>query len=234
MFSDIINFFSNGKNYPWIVIPLSICYSLQSMNYNNLAEVSTTYRLSPPLCWSPDLIGYYPATYLVQFVGTVVFLKVFKSCLNDLVSVILGGISYSIPMLINAFAVTTWFIFAGNLFGVVSPLPAIIFRSTLSRLVSANDQGILFAFMSCVENLGGLGGSFLFNSVYAATVGYFRGIVYLVAVGIELFLVLVYSAVYVKCNIRGNLNQVYEEVVDDKTSTTEVEVGDNNEGTAVA
>ncbi|XP_078078327.1 lysosomal proton-coupled steroid conjugate and bile acid symporter SLC46A3 isoform X2 [Mustelus asterias] len=64
---------------------------------------------------------------------------------------------------------------------VFATMPFPVLRSMMSKLVLPKDQGVLFAFVACLENVAGTISSTLFSSVYAATVDEFPGFSFLLA-----------------------------------------------------
>ena len=74
--------------------------------------------------------------------------------------------------------------------------PAVL-RSIISRLTSPADQGSVFAVVACAEGLSGMCGNLIVTNIYSATVGSYRGAVYLVECGIEVLSIIVFGYVFI-------------------------------------
>ena len=70
--------------------------------------------------------------------------------------------------------------------------PAIL-RSIASRLASPADQGSLFAVIACAESISGMLGTYIMTTIYSATVGSFRGAVFIVASGMEVVTLIIFG-----------------------------------------
>ncbi len=53
---------------------------------------------------------------------------------------------------------------------MLTSIPVVVLRSTISKLTTVQDQGSVFALGALVQSVAGLAGSFVFNGVYTATV----------------------------------------------------------------
>ena len=60
----------------------------------------------------------------------------------------------------------------------------------MSRMVVQTNQGSLFALISLAQNTSFFVGSAIFNSVYAATVDTYRGIVYFLMMGVQVLVII--------------------------------------------
>ncbi|XP_078078324.1 lysosomal proton-coupled steroid conjugate and bile acid symporter SLC46A3 isoform X1 [Mustelus asterias] len=151
-----------------------------------LAEIGTSgiitlYELNTPLCWNEILIGYGSAagltTFLTSFLGVILFSRYFQ----DSLIVLIGILSFAGGMIMTIFATTTLLMFLVRVVSVFATMPFPVLRSMMSKLVLPKDQGVLFAFVACLENVAGTISSTLFSSVYAATVDEFPGFSFLLA-----------------------------------------------------
>ncbi|XP_023930788.1 solute carrier family 46 member 3-like [Lingula anatina] len=74
-----------------------------------------------------------------------------------------------------ALAQTDTFIYIETAVGCLFMLAVPMLRTVLSKQVTNQEQGALFASISFMENAGGLIGSVVLNSIYSGTVAWFRG-----------------------------------------------------------
>ncbi len=103
------------ENRRWkIVSGLSIFLIISILDFGAV-EIITFYVLNPPFCWSSVVIGYFHSfAYLVQTIGSLVFLKLFYRCAGEYGLVLIScisGIGYYVML---ALARTTLMIFLGE------------------------------------------------------------------------------------------------------------------------
>ncbi|XP_030848584.1 proton-coupled folate transporter-like [Strongylocentrotus purpuratus] len=137
--------------------------------------------LSPPLCWTSIIVGFYVAcSLLLGSVGTMVGGKICSSMTDDLSIAQVGIWSSLIGLTFTAFGDSSFVLFIAATLGSFRFLTSPSMRSSLSKLTNENEQGAIMACAGCVESLGNLIGPSLFNLIYSLTLDYFRGLVFLV------------------------------------------------------
>ncbi|XP_054757537.2 proton-coupled folate transporter-like [Lytechinus pictus] len=137
--------------------------------------------LSPPLCWTSIIVGFYIASsFLFGSVGTLIGGKLFSGLTDDLTISQIGIWSSLIGLSFIAFGNSSLVLFLGAMLGSFRFLTSPSMRSRLSKLADEHEQGAVLACASCVESLGSLIGPSLYNLIYSLTLEYFRGIVFLV------------------------------------------------------
>lgn len=145
----------------------------------------TLYELNEPLCWSEILIGYGSALSTTAFLTSFLGLSAFMYCgMPQLVIVLVGILSAVSGMVLVAFANTTLWMFLARIPMLFTVMPFPVLRSMMSKIVSKSEQGALFACVSCLDSLTSNVAVAVFNSVYAATVGWFPGFTFLLAAGL--------------------------------------------------
>ncbi|GCB72936.1 hypothetical protein scyTo_0006544 [Scyliorhinus torazame] len=150
------------------------------------AGLFTLYELNTPLCWNEILIGYGSAAGLITFLTSFLGVTLFSRYLQDPCIVLIGMWSFVGGMIMAIFATTTLRMFLVRLVSLLAVMPFPVLRSMMSKLVSSKDQGVLFACVACLENVGGTLSSTIFNNVYAATVEGFAGFSFLLAACLSL------------------------------------------------
>ena len=102
-------------NRRWKIISSFLIFFLISVMDFGVVEIITFYVLNPPLCWNSVLIGYYTSfAYVLQTIGSLIFLKLFYRCLKEYGLVVvscLSGVGY---YLVLAQATTTLMVFIGE------------------------------------------------------------------------------------------------------------------------
>lgn len=128
--------------------------------------------------------------------------------LHDMTIVLLAGCSMLIQALLYFFATSTKFILATIFFNLFAVLFSQPLRSSMTKIVGEGDVGAVFA---CVGSLQAVFGflSPLYNKLYAATLDWNPGAVYLVASGFYLLMILIalYILIFLKGRKRINSGQ---------------------------
>lgn len=81
-------------------------------------DILTIYELSKPLCWDSKLIGYGSAAGHLQYLSSLLGLRLLQSCLADTWVAEVGLAFNILGMVIFAFATTTPLMFTGNVCGL--------------------------------------------------------------------------------------------------------------------
>uniref|UniRef100_A0A146Z6C9 Solute carrier family 46 member 3 n=1 Tax=Fundulus heteroclitus TaxID=8078 RepID=A0A146Z6C9_FUNHE len=164
---------------------LMIIFTSFSFAYIGGISLVTLYELNEPLCWTEILIGYGSAASTTVFLTSFAGVSVFTYCgVPRLLIVTLGILSVASGLILVAFAKTTVLMFVVRIPMLLSIMPFPVLRSVMSKIVSKSEQGALFAYLSFLESLFNNVGSAVFNSIYAATVGWYPGFAFLLAAGL--------------------------------------------------
>lgn len=145
----------------------------------------TLYELNAPLCWTEIMIGYGSAlgtmVFLTSFFGVMLFsyLKMPQTLI-----VLLGILSFMVGMVMVSFAKTTQMMFLARVPMLLCAMPFPVLRSMMSKIVSKAKQGALFACISCMESITTTVSIAAFNSIYAATVAWYSGFVFVLSAGL--------------------------------------------------
>lgn len=147
----------------------------------NIGSMDTLYQLHRPFCWNSKEIGNYNAirTAGTSFFG-VLLLKFLQCCMSDEKIGMMGILSQGVGLTFEAYIQVSWhFYFVPILLTPTSPFSAIV-RTMMSMLAGPDQQGAVFSSIAVVETLCNLVSTTAFNKIYAATVSYMPGAVYLV------------------------------------------------------
>ncbi|XP_023386351.1 proton-coupled folate transporter [Pteropus medius] len=147
-------------------------------------DILTIYELSKPLCWDSKLIGYGSAARHLQYLSSLLGLRLLQSCLADTWVAEIGLAFNILGMVVFAFATTTPLMFTGYGLLFLSLVITPIVRAKLSKLVSKSEQGALFSAVACMNSLAMLTASSIFNSLYPATLNFMKGFPFLLGAGL--------------------------------------------------
>ncbi|XP_071362369.1 lysosomal proton-coupled steroid conjugate and bile acid symporter SLC46A3 [Trachinotus anak] len=205
-----------------VLVLLMVIFSSFSFAYVGGISLMTLYELNEPLCWTEILIGYGSAlsttVFLISFMGVYAF----TSCgVPQLLIVLIGILSVVTGMILVAFAKTTFLMFLVRVPMLLSIMPFPVMRSMMSKIISKSEQGALFACLSFLESLTSNVSTAVFNSVYAATVAWYPGFIFLLSAGlcaIPLFVLGVVGLIGV--DVAEEVKKSEEDAVEDLNDNT--------------
>ncbi|RXN06869.1 solute carrier family 46 member 3-like protein [Labeo rohita] len=182
---SIYNLFAGGTSQKkWILVLLIVTFSSLSFVNTGGLSVITLYELNEPLCWSEILIGYGAAVSTSIFITSFIGVYLFSLCLPNIAIAFIGMLSVLISLLMTAFAKTTLMMFLVRIPAMFAIMPFPVLRSMMSKVVSKSEQGALFACVAFMENLSTNGSSAVFSRIYAATVAWCPGFIFLLGSGL--------------------------------------------------
>uniref|UniRef100_UPI0037E90665 lysosomal proton-coupled steroid conjugate and bile acid symporter SLC46A3 n=1 Tax=Semicossyphus pulcher TaxID=241346 RepID=UPI0037E90665 len=168
-----------------VLVLLLLIFLSFSFAYIGGVSLITLYELNKPLCWTEILIGYGAALSSTVFLTSFVGVSAFTYCgAPQLLIVLFGILSVSSGMILLGFTKTTLFMFLVRIPMFLAVMPYPVLRSMMSKIVSKSEQGALFACLCFLESLTSNVSSAVFNSVYAATVKWYPGFVFLLSAGL--------------------------------------------------
>ncbi|XP_039632613.1 solute carrier family 46 member 3 [Perca fluviatilis] len=168
-----------------VLVLLILIFTSFSFAYMGGISLMTLYELNKPLCWTEILIGYGSALSTTVFLTSFVGVSAFTYCgVPQLLIVLMGILSVISGMVLLAFAKTTLLMFLVRVPMLLSITPFPVLRSMISKIISKSEQGALFALLSFLDSLTSNVSVAVFNSVYAATVAWYPGFVFLLSAGL--------------------------------------------------
>ncbi|XP_067122721.1 probable peptidoglycan muropeptide transporter SLC46 [Centruroides vittatus] len=114
-------------------------------------------------------------------------LKVNDSCLGEI-----GSISMFLSNIIKGFAYKAWIYYLAGFTGALSGMSLFAVRSRISKIVSEDELGKIFAFLSSCESLVPVVSSLLFTQIFNATIHIFPGTAYVVAASFAILPIIVF------------------------------------------
>ncbi|XP_028278351.1 solute carrier family 46 member 3 [Parambassis ranga] len=186
MVCGVYNIFAGASfRFKTVLALLILIFTSFSFAYVGGISLMTLYELNKPLCWTEILIGYGSALSTTVFLASFVGVSAFTYCgVPQLLIVLFGILSVISGMVLVAFAKTTLMMFLVKVPMLLSIMPFPVLRSMMSKITSKSEQGALFACLSFLESLNNNVSSAVFNSIYAATVAWFPGFVFLLSAGL--------------------------------------------------
>uniref|UniRef100_A0A3B4AUE7 Uncharacterized protein n=1 Tax=Periophthalmus magnuspinnatus TaxID=409849 RepID=A0A3B4AUE7_9GOBI len=168
-----------------ILIMLLVAFTFFAFADIGGVSLITLYELNEPLCWTGIMIGYGSALGTMVFLTSFFGVMAFSYCKVPQTIIALMGISsFTIGMIIVSFSKTTEMIFLARIPMFLAAMPFPILRSMMSKIVSRAEQGALFACISCSESITNTVSIAAFNGIYAATVAWYSGFIFLLSAGL--------------------------------------------------
>lgn len=123
--------------------------------------------------WDANLYSYFKtyqsAAYVVMmFLGVPFFTKVLK--FRDTIIIMIGATAHATARFFYIFAQVGWLMYVGATVSSLGPVVAPVLRSMISKMVPAEERGIIFSFLSVFDNAVPLFSGVLYTLVYNATI----------------------------------------------------------------
>ncbi|XP_050406689.1 solute carrier family 46 member 3 isoform X1 [Patella vulgata] len=185
------------------------------------STLETIYQLGEPFCWDSIKIGYYGSIRLTAaFIFSIIALKILQYFVREEVIGIISCLASVSGFLLEGFADTSLMMYLVPVASLFATAVIPITRATMSKMTLPSQQGALFASIAIVEAIGNSASYTLYNSVYNATVEYYRGIVWFVMAGLAL-VTAVFLLTFIWTSNKGNIYPCYE---------AELTINDDNYG----
>lgn len=185
---------------PYINICLLLSFiSFIFIDLDYFGSVTVLYTKHHPLCWGPEIIGYYmTAKTAFASAGIVFTFKVLTKYIPETLVVIIGCVCFMVSDVILGFAKTTLAMF-------LSCIPAFFLavappgnQSIASKLVSTHEQGVLCSIIAVSEGLAKFLAPLTINTLYPVGLDklHLPGFVFFVEAGLLLVPVILFAVIH--------------------------------------
>ncbi|XP_013404803.1 proton-coupled folate transporter-like [Lingula anatina] len=167
-----------GTGRVWKLRLLLLVFLFCAIPVLSAGSLDILYVMNSPFCWDSEHIGYYNAVSFIGYeVCALAGLFAMRSWIkmSEVTVAMVSCISTLGARIMLALAQTDTFIYIETAVGCLFMLAVPMLRTVLSKQVTNQEQGALFASISFMENAGGLIGSVVLSSIYSGTVEWFRG-----------------------------------------------------------
>lgn len=142
------------------------------------------YVLNLPFCWTSKTIGIFISVQIaIRCFCAVVLVKLMQGYISDIGLAILGNVSNFIYYIFIALARNNTFMYIATALGILASTVLPNARSAMSKLVSKEEHGPLFASVSFIEMASTTSFVLIFNTVYSVTLSIMPGIVFFLLAG---------------------------------------------------
>ncbi|KAK3093448.1 hypothetical protein FSP39_015848 [Pinctada imbricata] len=155
---------------------------------------NSLFLFNKPFCWSELHYTIFEFTRtIIRWICSVLTVYSANRCIaqnKDIELIILGSLSYFTSYIVFGTSVESWMVYISAVLGAVCLLSIPITRSIMSRLTKGDEQGSLFAGVSCIEMLSTSISSVMFGGIYKDTVAIYPGIAYLLMSGVFVVIII--------------------------------------------
>lgn len=147
-------------------------------------NVQTLFLLHKPLCWSELHVQVFTClSMLINYGSVIIAVKILHKFYHDYGIVVAGVFTAIAASITFALGREDWIIYIYVPIGVMTYSISPMLRSLLSRLVSAEEQGSLFASIGSSELLFTSLSQLIYGYIYQASVAFLPGLVFLIIAG---------------------------------------------------
>uniref|UniRef100_A0A3Q4BZL8 Uncharacterized protein n=1 Tax=Mola mola TaxID=94237 RepID=A0A3Q4BZL8_MOLML len=167
-------------NMPNVVL-LFVAAILYNSAVGGAVELLGVFVMKEPLSWTATQVGYGNAAGCMIFITSFLGLMVFRRCINDVMLVLVGMVSFATGIYFMSFVTKTYLFYLArslNLFALI-PMPTI--RSLLSKQVPASSCGITLTSLQLSLKFAGLVYIPTFTKLYQRTLDWLPGFVFLLS-----------------------------------------------------
>ncbi|GAB1609740.1 hypothetical protein Ahia01_001259900 [Argonauta hians] len=162
--------------YLCIIIFISLSQSI-----NGIWGLELLYQFNSPFCFDSIKRGRYMGiTSIVQPLLCMISLKVLQLFFQDCLIGLIGVTTMIGQNIFVALATTEWMLYVAGLVGAPGMLAFAMIRTIVSQLSDAKEQGSVFAGLGTVEAICAMTSSLMLNSIYAHTLLWMKGFVFIV------------------------------------------------------
>lgn len=102
----------------------------------------------------------------------------------------IGATAHATARFVYIFANVDWLLYVGATISSLGPVVAPVLRSMISKMVSANERGIIFSFLSVFDNAVPLVSGVLYTQIYNASINTFPQAFFLLTMGTQMVVLL--------------------------------------------
>lgn len=158
-----------------------LAFATLSLSVIGEFSLETLFVLNSPFCWDSVKIANFTAT--MSFLSPIFTLLVFKLMQRCMTEELIGSTTFLFFItrcFMKAFATNDAMIYISGLIGSPGLLSFAMIRTIVSHLTDPSEQGSVFAGLGTVEALCGMTSSVMLNTIYAHTLLWMKGFVFIV------------------------------------------------------
>jgi Na+/melibiose symporter-like transporter len=188
---------NRGQYVNFCLVLLFISFLFAVFDY--FGSVTVLFTKHYPLCWGPEMIGYYMATKIAMAgIGIVFAFKVLTKCFKETLIVIIGCVCYIISNIIVGFAKTTVAMFMSCIPALLAVAAPPCIRSIASKMVEKHEEGTLCSIIAVTETIAQIVSPVSVNLLYPVGLNklHMPGFAFLFQAGILCIPVVLFSVIH--------------------------------------
>ncbi|XP_067681322.1 proton-coupled folate transporter-like [Haliotis asinina] len=153
------------------------------------------YLLATPFCWSKiQITGYAAARTIADWICILGLTHFLLGRFSEVTIAIIGCVSNILFLGLIGFAQNSVLVIVAAVLGIFSEAAPAMMRSVMSKLVSPDEQGALFASVSTMEMVASSFLGIVATLVYKASLSFFPGLIFVILSGVIFITVLMLGA----------------------------------------
>ncbi|XP_067681037.1 proton-coupled folate transporter-like [Haliotis asinina] len=153
--------------------------------------VLTLYLLATPFCWSKiQITGYAAARTIIDWICILGLTHFLLGRFSEVTIAIIGCVSNILFLGLIGFAQSSVLVIVAAAFGVFSEAAPAMMRSVMSKLVSPDEQGAMFASVSTMEMVASSVLGIAATVIYKVSLTFFPGLIFVILAGLIFITVL--------------------------------------------
>lgn len=194
-----------------------ICFLLVVAAFVGESNFSLLYLLHQPFCWDKMQITIFNGILvLVKWVTVLTFIQLGKRCISESMFALIGSLSFCAGYLLRGLASSDLLVYISAGVSVLTELVSPMTRTMMSKSVSANEQGALFAGIGVLQMVVSSVSGIALSALYNIGLTVYLGLPYVVISGVCSLNVVLLTVLIVrmKCNPElGEVERVHEQTV---------------------
>ncbi|XP_046575145.1 proton-coupled folate transporter-like [Haliotis rubra] len=159
------------------------------------ATVLTLYLLATPFCWSKiQITGYAAARTIINWICILGLTHILLRRFSEVTIAIIGCVSNILFLGLLGCAQSSVLVIVAAAFGIFSEAAPAMMRSVMSKLVSPDEQGALFASVGTMEMAAAAVFGVVATLIYKASLSFFPGLIFVILAGLIFITVLMLGA----------------------------------------
>lgn len=159
-----------------------ISYTLIMLAIIGKWDVTPLFAMNSPFCWTSVELGHFNGSLtIIQPAITIIILYILQRFLSHELIAVFGLLSMAIENLTLAFSTQSWMLYLSAVVGSSGPLTISMIRTIISHLTDPKEQGAAFAGLGTMEGLSGMTSSALLTTIYASTLSWMKGFVFVIS-----------------------------------------------------
>ena len=185
---------------PYVNVCLALLFiSFLFAVFDYFGSITILFTKHYPLCWGPEMIGYYMATKTaLAGVGIPFVFKVLTKCIMETLIVIISCVCYIISNVIVGLSKTTVAMFMSCIPAILAVAAPPCIRSIASKMVGRHEEGTLCSIIAVTETIAQIVSPVTLNLLYPVGLNklHLPGFAFFVQAGVLCIPIVLFSVIH--------------------------------------